>query len=331
MIFCASPGGIGKGYLLAYNPNLELFQLKKTVNTMCGANGIGKKKEKDRKTPIGHYKVEEIRKKEESDLSFGGYFILIDYPNKYDRKAGNTGGAIGLHGGRDEETYGCIRILDQGMPDNNTENIRYLAESCRAGDEVIITNVLPRHLVATHTVDKHKYLSKTASDFWKDFIRVRHSKSELLTALGGKEEEAEEELQIGFVKEGTEEVPIRADKDLQGEIVSTMNPKEIVLYLKLEDTNWYYVSTRNGTEGYVHSKYIQCIEPNPSGIGISNDENPPTNVRSAPQMNSKVVATIGAKQRFWYKEAAGDWWKVVLFNGQVGYVAKRLIKPVTVY
>lgn len=331
MIFCSSSEGLGKGYLLAYNPHLGLFQLKKTVNTMCGANGIGKKKEKDRKTPIGHYKVEEIRKKDESDLSFGGYFILIDYPNKHDKKAGNTGGAIGLHGGRDDETYGCIRILDQGVPDNNTENIKYLAEFCKAGDEVIITNVLPRNLVATHTVDKHKYLSKTASDFWKDLIRQRQSKSELLAALGGKDESSEEELQIGYVKETAEDVPIRAEKNAEGEVVSTIQAKEIVLYLKSPGSEWYYVSTRNGTEGYVHSKHIQCIEPNPSGIGVSSDENPPTNVRSAPQMNSKVVATVGAKQRFWYKEAAGDWWKVVLFNGQEGYIAKRLIRPLTEY
>ena len=59
-----------------------------------GAGGYGKRRQNDRKTPIGDYPLGPPRP------SRSGFhtFIPVLYPSESQRRAGYTGGAIGIHG-----------------------------------------------------------------------------------------------------------------------------------------------------------------------------------------------------------------------------------------
>ena len=78
--------------------NAALFVCEKSENrggyyVSAGSLGFGKKKEGDRKTPIGKYALGSPRPSSEF-----GIFIPIAYPNALDRKKGFTGGDVGIHG-----------------------------------------------------------------------------------------------------------------------------------------------------------------------------------------------------------------------------------------
>jgi len=64
-----------------------------TFGVRLGSGGIGKSHEGDHTTPVGEYALGEPR----PSKSFGT-FIPIGYPNAEQRKAGLTGGDVGVHG-----------------------------------------------------------------------------------------------------------------------------------------------------------------------------------------------------------------------------------------
>ena len=71
----------------------EKDQTAGTFGVRLGSSGTGKSREGDHKTPIGEYGLGEPR----PSKSFGT-FIPIGYPTDEQRKAGFTGGAVGVHG-----------------------------------------------------------------------------------------------------------------------------------------------------------------------------------------------------------------------------------------
>ena len=82
-----------------------------------GRNGVGKTREGDARTPVGVFSLGEPRGSREFHL-----FIPVGYPTTEQRKAGFTGGAVGIHGpkrgwrwlGRLANVYnwtgGCIAV-----------------------------------------------------------------------------------------------------------------------------------------------------------------------------------------------------------------------------
>lgn len=59
-----------------------------------GQGGLGKTKQGDKKTPLGRYLLSPPR----PSVSGFTWFIPIGYPTRAQMKAGQTGGAIGIHG-----------------------------------------------------------------------------------------------------------------------------------------------------------------------------------------------------------------------------------------
>lgn len=59
-----------------------------------GQGGVGKRRQGDKKTPLGRYALSPPR------TSYSGFtwFVPIGYPTAAQRKAGYTGGSIGIHG-----------------------------------------------------------------------------------------------------------------------------------------------------------------------------------------------------------------------------------------
>ena len=65
-----------------------------TYRVNLGQGGAGKRRQGDKKTPVGRYRLSKPR------ASYSGFtwFVPVGYPTAAQRKAGYTGGAIGIHG-----------------------------------------------------------------------------------------------------------------------------------------------------------------------------------------------------------------------------------------
>lgn len=85
-----------------------------------GRGGLDKRREGDRKTPLGRYRLGSPR----PSVSGFHVFIPVGYPTSTQRRAGFTGGAIGVHGPPEgwpeamartsmavsDLTFGCIMV-----------------------------------------------------------------------------------------------------------------------------------------------------------------------------------------------------------------------------
>ncbi len=90
---------------------------ERTFTVRIGSQGTGKSREGDEKTPLGTYRLGSPR----ASATYG-IFVPIEYPTPDQRKAGFTGGAVGVHGpGRSvrwlgpfvntfDTTDGCVGI-----------------------------------------------------------------------------------------------------------------------------------------------------------------------------------------------------------------------------
>jgi len=90
--------------------------------TTLGLEGAPKKREGDRKTPIGVYRILKEINNPRSDGFLGHKAYTLDYPNPEDRQAGRTGGGIWIHGVPDEvhvrppkASDGCLAISNEDM------------------------------------------------------------------------------------------------------------------------------------------------------------------------------------------------------------------------
>lgn len=69
-------------------------EVDRSYRVNLGGGGLGKRKQGDRKTPLGRYRLSPPRE------SYSGFtwFVPIGYPTAEQRRQGYTGGAIGIHG-----------------------------------------------------------------------------------------------------------------------------------------------------------------------------------------------------------------------------------------
>ncbi len=59
-----------------------------------GQGGVGKRRQGDKKTPLGRYRLSSPR----ASVSGFTWFVPVRYPTAAQKRAGYTGGAIGIHG-----------------------------------------------------------------------------------------------------------------------------------------------------------------------------------------------------------------------------------------
>jgi hypothetical protein len=98
--------------------------LDKSFPVALGAGGVGKSRQGDEKTPIGTYPLGQGR-----SSTYFHTFIPVGYPTAAQRRAGYTGGTIGIHGplqippGTDlvrptgDWTFGCIALPTESAVD----------------------------------------------------------------------------------------------------------------------------------------------------------------------------------------------------------------------
>lgn len=63
-----------------------------------GSAGFGKRREGDRKTPLGLYRIDGVHEDAALPDLYGSGALVLDYPNALDRALGRTGSGIWLHG-----------------------------------------------------------------------------------------------------------------------------------------------------------------------------------------------------------------------------------------
>ncbi|MBI5636470.1 MAG: L,D-transpeptidase family protein [Nitrospinae bacterium] len=81
-----------------------------------------KEREGDMRTPVGFYRITEVKDGRLLPKIYGPRVFVTNYPNSFDVARGRTGGGIWLHGSgqgkRTPDTHGCV-VLD----DDNVKNL----------------------------------------------------------------------------------------------------------------------------------------------------------------------------------------------------------------
>jgi hypothetical protein len=137
----------------------------KSYRTQYGLKDEPKRRRGDRSTPEGVYNIN-ILKRHRRDHLTGPWNFLVDYPNKWDRKSGRTGSAIGIHGGPNRRTLGCIRLRDRERGGSGTIAITELRKYVRVGTPVISLPHLPAPLMTV----TGKTLGKGAAEFYAHLL-----------------------------------------------------------------------------------------------------------------------------------------------------------------
>jgi len=99
--------------------NKKNYAVVQTFRVSLGQIMGDKLREGDKKTPEGFYKVIQVKEDDELPGIYGPRAFVLNYPNKYDRANGSTGGGIWIHGTgnglRTPDTKGCVEVTDENI------------------------------------------------------------------------------------------------------------------------------------------------------------------------------------------------------------------------
>ena len=141
----------------------------KSYRSQYGLRDEPKRREGDRSTPEGVYYVT-ILKRHRPDYLTGPWNFLVDYPNRWDRAANRTGGAIGIHGGPNRRTLGCIRLRDQETGGRGTVAINELRQYVEVGTPLISMPYLPASLRGDPNRTSEQRLGAEAARFYAHLL-----------------------------------------------------------------------------------------------------------------------------------------------------------------
>lgn len=78
-----------------------------------------KEREGDMRTPVGFYRITEVKDGKRLPKIYGPLVFVTNYPNSFDVAQGRTGGGIWLHGSgqgkRTADTHGCVVLDDESV------------------------------------------------------------------------------------------------------------------------------------------------------------------------------------------------------------------------
>jgi L,D-transpeptidase catalytic domain len=172
-----------KGYVSLVEIVNDQMMVTSQFPTVYGLNGCNKQWRGDKKTPLGKYKIDIINRKSLTNVNernkFGGFSLVLDYPNVHDRGKGRTGEAIAIHGGRNSPTLGCARVLDGDRfdPRFGVDNIRRVAEFIQKGTPVVFMENAEADLLGSEGA----IFTPEVTQFWKNVLLSDLSREELLS------------------------------------------------------------------------------------------------------------------------------------------------------
>jgi len=98
------------------------LKLVESLYITFGKKGFGKRREGDKRTPIGVYKIDNWIPDDELPELYGVGALTLDYPNEWDRFKGRTGSGIWLHGTPRDifaraplDSRGCVVLNNHAM------------------------------------------------------------------------------------------------------------------------------------------------------------------------------------------------------------------------
>lgn len=102
--------------LLILKEDPEYFEVVQEYKISLGQMIGSKEKEGDLKTPVGYYRIVEVKDGDTLPSIYGPRAFVLNYPNSFDTALGRTGGGIWLHGSgkgkRTPDTRGCVELDD---------------------------------------------------------------------------------------------------------------------------------------------------------------------------------------------------------------------------
>lgn len=158
-------------YLFAHGP--QGLRLERDFYVSLGKQGVDKRAEGDRRTPLGVYWITAALPRHQLDARFGHGALRFNYPNAADRLQGRTGKGLFLHGVPAETlnhepwaTDGCVAM--------SNADVEQLLQTLDV-DETPVVIAQSLHWVAPETV------RQTAAEFvpaWQAWSQARQAADE---------------------------------------------------------------------------------------------------------------------------------------------------------
>lgn len=152
--------------LLVLKEEGDFYRIIKKFDISLGRVVGAKEREGDLRTPVGFYRIVEIKDGGTLPSIYGPKVFVTDYPNTYDIAKGRTGGGIWVHGSglgtRTADTRGCVELDDR--------NVQQLEKWVGVNTPVAIFPDTFRLPVSDGRVEK-RYL--TMEFFYGDVINAR--------------------------------------------------------------------------------------------------------------------------------------------------------------
>ncbi len=160
------------------------------------------------------------------------------------------------------------------------------------------------------------------------------STSLLLVTVSLTTVQAEEDTYCGIVTTEKTPLSIRASMSQDAKVIATASKGsalafEVVYHVNSEaQTSWYKVILDDGKTGYASKQFVTNHIDVEAGCGLVETKDTTLNVREGMGKDTKVIGKVrkGAKLRLLDKEGEeGEWLRVQLNNGKMGYVHKDFI------
>lgn len=180
-----------KSRLYLYKNNGDILSYVADYYVTIGKNGVDKKTEGDKRTPIGVYFAKQKLTQPLADMYGDGAYPL-NYPNQWDAQHNRTGSGIWLHG-TPSDTYsrpprasdGCIVLTNQDLktlapilqtgktPVVIANNLKWSAAGISSTEKQTLQEAIDTWLNDWKSQDTTKYLSHYSHSFLSDGINYQ--------------------------------------------------------------------------------------------------------------------------------------------------------------
>ncbi|MGG0716359.1 SH3 domain-containing protein [Robertmurraya massiliosenegalensis] len=124
---------------------------------------------------------------------------------------------------------------------------------------------------------------------------------------------------------------VRNSGSLNGQVIGHVSKGDSFQILE-EVNSWVKIQLKSGKFGWIAGWYLQKSMPSestgangsPKNSTLTIDQNG-TNIRSGPDLSSKVIARANAGDKFPIVNIHKDWYEIKLSNGKSGYVAGWIV------
>lgn len=131
------------------------FQLIANKHISVGKAGLGKQVRGDNKTPLGVYRIIDIKTKDALPDFYGAGALVLDYPNAADRLLGRTGSGIWIHG-TPSNTFSRDPLASEGcVVLSNNDMLKLMQEDDIIGTPVIIVPEVSWKKTNNDSANKH--------------------------------------------------------------------------------------------------------------------------------------------------------------------------------